>query len=79
MAYMPNLHLHIAIHLLLIHVHGLRTPNEGIDKKESEIVGQCGRQNILWLYLKIWDWDLLFGRAVKTISSPGVPSPCVHI
>ena len=27
-------------------------------------------------YLKIWNWDLIFGRAVKPISSPGVHSPC---
>ena len=27
-------------------------------------------------YLKIWDWDLIFGRAVKVISSLGVRSPC---
>ena len=27
-------------------------------------------------YLKIWEWELIFGRAVKTISSPGVHSPC---
>ena len=27
-------------------------------------------------YLKIWDWDLIFDRAVKAISSPGVRSPC---
>jgi hypothetical protein len=26
-------------------------------------------------YLKIWDWDLIFGRAVKAIFSPGVRSP----
>ena len=25
-------------------------------------------------YLKIWDWDLNFGHAVKAISSPGVRS-----
>ena len=25
---------------------------------------------------KIRDWDLIFGRAVKAISSPGVRSPC---
>ena len=31
---------------------------------------------MLWPYLKIWDWDLIFGRAVKTISSLGVRSPC---
>ena len=28
-------------------------------------------------YLKIWEWELIFGRAVKAISSPGVRSPCV--
>ena len=27
-------------------------------------------------YLKIWDWDWIFGRAVKAISSLGVRSPC---
>ena len=35
-------------------------------------MGRCDRQNILRPYLKIWDWDLIFGRAVKAISSPGV-------
>ena len=30
-------------------------------------------------YLKIWDWELIFGRAVKTISSPGIRSPCIII
>ena len=30
---------------------------------------------MLWPYLKILDWDLIFGRAVKAISSPGVRSP----
>jgi hypothetical protein len=43
--------------------------------KKSEIFGRCGRQNMLWPYLNIWDWDLIFGCAVKTISSPGVRSP----
>ena len=28
-------------------------------------------------YLGIWDWDLIFGRAVKAISSPSVPSLCL--
>ena len=26
-------------------------------------------------YPKIWEWELIFGRAVKAISSPGVRSP----
>ena len=29
-------------------------------------------------YLSIWDWDLIFGRTVKMISSPGVRSPWDH-
>ena len=44
--------------------------------KKSEILGRCGRQNMLRPYLKIWDWDLIFGRALKAISSPDVRSPC---
>ena len=43
--------------------------------KKSENLGRCGRQNMLPPYLKIWDWELIFGRAVKAISSPGVGSP----
>ena len=45
--------------------------------KISEKLGRCGRQNMLPPYLKIWDWDWIFGRAVKTISSLGVRSPCL--
>ena len=42
--------------------------------KKSENLGRYGRQNMLRLYLKIWEWELIFGRAVKAISSPGVRS-----
>ena len=42
--------------------------------KISEKLGRCGRQNMLRPYLKIWDWDWIFGRAVKAISSLGVRS-----
>ena len=28
-------------------------------------------------YLKIWEWEWIFGRAVRVISSPGVRSPWV--
>ena len=28
-------------------------------------------------YLKIWEWEGIFGRAVKAISSLGVRSPCL--
>ena len=34
---------------------------------------------MLLLYLKIWEWELIFGPAVKTISSLGVPSPCMNL
>ena len=43
--------------------------------KKSENLGRCGRQNILRPYLKIWEWELIFGRVVKVIPSPGVRSP----
>ena len=43
--------------------------------KISEKLGQCGRQNMLWPYLKIWEWEWIFGRAVKAISCLGVSSP----
>ena len=42
--------------------------------KISEKFGRCGRQNMLWPYLKFLDWDWTFGCAVKTISSLGVRS-----
>ena len=43
--------------------------------KTSEKLGWCGRQNMLRPYLKIWDWDWIFGRAVKAIFSLSVRSP----
>ena len=43
--------------------------------KTSEKLGRCGRQNMLPPYLKIWEWEWIFGRAVKAISSLGVRSP----
>ena len=43
--------------------------------KISEKLGRCGRQNMLRPYLKIWEWEWIFGRAVKTVSSLGVRSP----
>ena len=45
--------------------------------KKSENLGRCGRQNMLRPNLKTWEWVL--GRAVQTISSPGVRSPCLCI
>ena len=52
-------------------IHRLRTPNEGLNQSNLCL---CGRQNMLQSYLKIWDWDLIFGRAVKVISSLGISS-----
>ena len=31
---------------------------------------------MLWPYLRIWEWEWIFGRAVKAIFSLGVRSPC---
>ena len=53
---------------------GLRTLNEGINQRR-----RCGRLTMLYPYLKIWDQDFIFGRAVKAISSPGVRSLCFKI
>ena len=73
---MTQLEAHFRFYGLLMKgkFHGLRTPNEGINQKKSENLGRCGRQNMLWPYLKIWEWELIFGCAVKAISSPGVHS-----
>ena len=30
--------------------------------KKSEFLGKCGRQNVLQLYLKIWEWESIFRR-----------------
>ena len=43
--------------------------------KKYEILGRCGRQNMLRPYLKIWEWEWIFGCAVKAISSLGVCIP----
>ena len=43
--------------------------------KKSVNLGWCGRQNMLLRYLKIWEWELIFGRAVKAIFAPGVRCP----
>ena len=45
---------------------GLRTPNEGINQRYLK---NWARQNMLRPHLKIWDWDWIFGRAVKAIQN----------
>ena len=46
--------------------------------KISEKLGRSGRQNMLRPYLTIWEWEWIFGRAVKAFSSLGVRSPWVQ-
>ena len=46
-----------------------------LKSKVSEKLGRSGRQNMLRPYLKIWEWEWIFGRAVKAVSSLGVRSP----
>ena len=55
---------------------GPRTTDTQIRHKSkiSEKLGQCGRQNMLRPYLKILEWEWIFGRAVKDISSLGIRS-----
>ena len=49
-------------------IHGLRAPNEGINQRNLKM-----RQTKYALVLpKIWEWELIFCRAVKGISSPGM-------
>jgi hypothetical protein len=61
------------------YVHGLRTPNEGINQRNLKNWADVADKIMLRPYLKIWDWDLIFGRAVKAISSLGVRSPCYKL
>ena len=42
-------------------------------------MGRCGRQNMLPPYLKIWEWEWIFGHAVKAISSLGVHGPWLRL
>ena len=51
--------------------HGLRTLNEGINQRNLKIWADVADKICFGrTHLKIWDWDLIFGRAVKAISSP---------
>ena len=57
--------------------NGLRTPNEGKNQRNLKIWSDV--ENMLRPYLKIWEWEWIFGRDdVKAISSPGVRSPCLQ-
>ena len=50
--------------------HGLRTPNEGINQRKLKIWADLADKISFGRTLKIWKWELIFGRAVK----PGVRS-----
>ncbi len=54
--------------------HGLRTPNEGIYQRNLKFWVDVA-EKYASAVPKIWDWDLIFGSAVKAISSTGVRSP----
>ena len=60
-----------------LHRHGLRTPNEGINQRYLKNWADVADKICFGhTYLKIWEWEWIFGRAVKAISSLGVRSPC---
>ena len=56
-------------------VHARTTDTQWRHKsKISEKLGRCGRENMLWPYLNIWEWEWIFGNTVKAISSLGIRS-----
>ena len=52
---------------MMCYIHGLRTANEGINKRNLKIWADVADKKMLQSYLKIWEWEWIFGRAVKTI------------
>ena len=42
-------------------------------------MGWCGRQNMLWPYLKLWDCDWILAKHWRLLSLWGVRSPCFLI
>ena len=50
------------------------TPNEGINQRNLKIWDDVA-DKICFRYLKIWEWEWIFGHAVKAFSSLGVRSP----
>ena len=55
--------------------HGLRTPNEGINQRNLKFWANVADKICFGSTYSIWDWDLIFSRAVMAISSPDVRSP----
>ena len=74
------IHVCITFTFLSYFLHPRTTDTQWRHKsKKFENLGWCGRQNMLRQYLKIWEWEWIFGHEVKAISSPGVHSPCLHL
>ena len=59
-------------------IHGLRTPNKGINQKYLKNCADVADKICLPLNT-IWDLDWIFGRAVKAISSLSVRSPWLTV
>ena len=56
-------------------MHGLRKPNEGINQRNLKFLADVADKICFGSTYKFRDWDLIFGRVVKAISSPGIRSP----
>ena len=54
---------------------GLWTPNEDMNQRNLKNWADVADKICFCPYLKIWDLDQIFGRAVKAIPSLGVRSP----
>ena len=52
-------------------LHGLRTPNECINHRYLKNWADVADKTCF----SCWEWDWIFSRAVKSISSPGFRSP----
>ena len=69
-----------SVHIQFLSMYTRTTDTQWRHKpKIYENLGRCGRQNMLRPYLKIWDWEWIFGRAVKTISYLDVRSPWFEV
>ena len=59
-----------------------RTPNKGINRRNlkfwADVTSAMWQTKYASAVSKNWDWDLIFRRAVKVVSSPGVCSPWLY-
>ena len=56
--------------------HGLWTTHEGINQRSLKIWADLEDKICFGCTLKIWEWEWIFGCAVKVVSSSVVRSPC---